>query len=374
MARRGENIYKRKDGRWEGRYISSRDLNGKARYTSVYGKTYSEVKGKLKMSISDQNNNGHSTENPFMSELFELWLEKQRIGIKESTYSRYHYLINSRLKPAFAHITIGRLTTIQVDQYLLELSRNGRLDGNGGLSAKTVNDLLNIIKSTIKHAETIGCTTCCNLSQVHVKQESSEMRVLSVQEQQRLTCTLLNDTSCINLGILISLYTGIRIGELCALRWSDVDLNESVFYVRKTLQRIRNVSNNDDSKTRIAITCPKSSCSVRQIPIPGFLMDIALKNKSSEEAFLLTGKADSFIEPRTLQNYFKRVLVESNIADANFHSLRHTFATRCVEAGFEIKTLSEILGHSSTSITLNRYVHSSIESKKENMSKIRLIM
>ena len=199
------------------------------------------------------------------------------------------------------------------------------------------------------------------------------MRVLSLEEQQKLTLVLLDDTDLIKFGVLLSLYTGIRIGELCALKWGNLSIAAGVLSVRETMQRIKDTSNHSISKTKIVISEPKSKCSVRDIPLPEFIISIAKGFQSNNSSYVLTGEKNRYVEPRTMQNRFKSLLRESQIPDANYHALRHTFATRCIEVGFELKTLSEILGHSNVNITLNRYVHSSLDLKKENMSKIACV-
>lgn len=157
--------------------------------------------------------------------------------------------------------------------------------------------------------------------------------------------------------------------ELCALQWEDFDLAHSKLKIRKTMQRIQDLGNGSVSKTKIVITEPKSQCSIREIPLPLFIVDVAKKFASNPKAYILTG-TDRYIEPRTMQNRFKSYVKECNVEPANFHVLRHTFATRCVEVGFEVKSLSEVLGHANVNITLNRYVHSSFELKHSNMNKL----
>lgn len=195
------------------------------------------------------------------------------------------------------------------------------------------------------------------------------MRVLSQSEQEILLKVLTDEMDRYKFGVLLSLYTGIRIGELCALQWEDFCISQSTLRIRKTMQCIQDLGNGSISKTKIVITEPKSQCSVRDIPLPSFIIDIAIPFISNSKSYILTGN-DRYIEPRTMQNRFNRYVKESGIDDANFHALRHTFATRCVEVGFEIKSLSEVLGHANVNITLNRYVHSSFELKHSNMNKL----
>lgn len=199
------------------------------------------------------------------------------------------------------------------------------------------------------------------------------MTVLSKEEEQKLVSALMENKSLTKIGILLSLYTGIRIGELCALKWEDVSFDENLIIIRKTMQRLQkdSIQSKNEAKTYILISKPKSQCSNRQIPLPSFLSVILQEYKGDKSHFILTNSPYSFIEPRTLQNQFKRILRQIDLRDVNYHSLRHTFATRCVEAGFDIKSLSEILGHSSVKITLDKYVHSSMEQKRVSMEKLQ---
>lgn len=163
------------------------------------------------------------------------------------------------------------------------------------------------------------------------------------------------------------------MGEICALRWNDISFSEQVIYVHQTLQRVQDKSNSG-RKTRVIITTPKSSCSIRYIPIPDAIIKTLEIARSDATGYLLTNSNTKFAEPRTMQNRFKLALKEADIEPANFHALRHTFATRCVELGFDVKSLSEILGHATVNITMNRYVHPTLELKKENMKKLSSLL
>lgn len=153
------------------------------------------------------------------------------------------------------------------------------------------------------------------------------------------------------------------------MKWKDICINEQYLYVHQTMQRIQ-THNSTKGKTEIVILPPKSECSIRYIPIPSDIIQLLMPVQRQEEAFLLTGMAHSFIEPRCMENHFKMVAEECGIQNVNFHVLRHTFATRCIELGFDIKSLSEILGHASVNITLNRYVHPSMALKQKNMDML----
>ena len=374
MPKKGENIYKRKDGRWEGRYIRARDANNKAQYGYVYGKSYKVVKHELvnRQAFCRQPLLDETPPSILYGNLLEKWISSSKLNTKESTHARYSHMIRTHIKPNLGKYAIGELTAQKIEDFIIQQLAGGRLDNTGGLAVKTVTDMLVIIKSTLEYAQYRGIDISCNISKLTVKKQAKEMRVLTFEEQKRLVDILMQDMDRSKFGVLLALYTGIRIGELCALQWEDICLSQSMLKVKKTMQRIQAVDESALTKTRIIITVPKSKCSVRNIPLPAFLVEIANEFVADPQAFILSGEAKRYIEPRTMQNRFKSYVAESGIQNVNFHALRHTFATRCVELGFEIKSLSEILGHANVNITLNRYVHSSFELKHSNMNKLTL--
>jgi len=369
MPRKGENIYKREDGRWEARYIKYY-ADGKAKYGYIYAKSYSEVK-KLKMEVI----NGH-IQKPMKTidttELFTKWLERKKINVKQSTYSKYYNIIYTHIIPHFKNIKISDLNTDMIDNFIIEKKENGRKDGQGGLSNVTVCNILSVVKGVLYFAEREKYISCPTDNICKPKIISKEMRVLTIKEQETLEQHLESDLDCSKLGILICLYTGVRLGEICALKWNDIDLDNGIMKVRKTLQRITNIDKSEESKTKIIIDTPKSKKSLRDIPLPNFLIEIlkSFKNSFPSNSYVISKDCIEYVEPRTYQNRFKAYLKECSIKNVNFHALRHTFATRCVELGVDIKSLSEILGHSNVSITLNKYVHSSSQQKKSQMNKL----
>lgn len=258
--------------------------------------------------------------------------------------------------------------TYQITEYGSFISGK-QVDGYSTLPEKTFEQLENFVLSN-RNKETDALELLSLSAKKGLGKETNrEIQVLSIKEQKLLRDYLVTDLDKTKFGILLCLYTGIRIGELCALRWEHLNLDQGVLSIQETMQRVKNVSNAGSSKTHITITTPKSKCSIRDIPLPSFLIELAKSVESSPKAFILTGSKTKFIEPRTLQNRFKKITLECNIRGVNYHALRHTFATRCIEVGFEIKSLSEILGHANVNITLNRYVHSSFKLKQENMNK-----
>ncbi len=316
--------------------------------------------------------------------LLDVWLEAARVNVKEATYARYNYLINTYIRRELGRYEIGEITHRLINGHIYYLLNSGRSDGNGGLAPKTVSDILTIIKSVLEFSSYYGFSAGCNLGRMTIRKQDREMRVLSRREQNALTEILLRDPDLPKMGVLICLHTGIRIGELCALKWGDIDIENRTINIRSTMQRIQNIENNGRAadagadtnakrKTKIIITEPKSKCSYRKIPVPEYLIKIIEPFRSGEDSFFLTGSAAKYTEPRTMQNHFYSYVREAGIDNANFHALRHTFATRCVELGFEVKSLSEILGHANVNITLNKYVHASFELKARNMDKLSLM-
>lgn len=374
MARTGENIYKRKDGRWEARYIISYDSNGKAKYRYLYARTYTEVKTKLIKAQSQAiipSNVGINRDKDKYEYWLNEWLRSKQLVVKQSTYIRYRNTIENHIKPELGKYPISKISSDLIEQYVYNKLNCGRVDGKGGLSAKSMSDILVIVKESVKYAQSFGVTVICSFDRITFKKNCQEMRVLSIYEEQRLLSVLLKDFDRYKLGVYICLYTGIRIGELCALQWKNVSISEKVIKIERTMQRLQNEDPNALQKTHIIITEPKSFAALRTIPLPDFLIEVLKPFVGSPNTYILSGECKAVIEPRTMQNKFKAYLDEGQIDDANFHSLRHTFATRCVESGFEIKTLSEILGHSSVKITLDKYVHSSMQLKRSNMAKLK---
>lgn len=370
MARKGENIYKRKDGRWEGRYIKGRDNFDKAIYGYVYAKSYKDVRFKLNEAKANlETSNSHKTSHLF-SDWSEKWLEHKNLSVKQSTYVRYKNSLDSHINPKLGNYKIHLIDTERLQQFFIEESDSGRLDQSGGLSPKTLSEMLMIIKGILNFAKSHGESIQCDYKQIVIKKSYHEMRILSIDEERRLNSVLLFNQNIYKLGILLCLYTGIRVGELCALKWEDISFEEKTLKIDKTMQRLQ--CDDSEKKTEIVISEPKSSCSIRLIPLPDFLISELVKFRANDNNYILSMDNKKFIEPRTMQNHFYKYISEARIEKANFHCLRHTFATRCVEKNFEIKSLSVILGHSSVKITLDKYVHVTMQMLHNNMSKVKL--
>ncbi len=356
MARRGENIYKRKDGRWEGRYKSGVKADGTVKYVSIYGKTYAEVKAELsekrvKTAVSAV------PKNLTLNNLFPMWFADIRLKVKESTYMNYQMKYDKHISPSLGRILYDKLTVENLNAFI-----QSKL--SSGLSAKYTADIAGVIKSVCRFAKKrYGYENKSELMSIP-KGKAKEKELLDKTEQTQLNNYLIANPTPSNVGILLSAATGIRIGELCALKWENIDLKEKILTVRTTVQRIKNIEGK--TATKLVVTSPKSSSSVREIPLPEFIVPLLSKLKANNNYYLLSG-TKSIVEPRVMQYRFKRILSDLNLPYVSFHSLRHGFATNCIVLGVDVKTLSEILGHSSVEITLNRYVHSSMERKAEYM-------
>lgn len=373
MPRRGENIYKRKDGRWEGRYIKYYSGNNKAVYGSVYAHSYNEVKQKLSQAKNEiqLRSAAGKQDGKVLGDYSFQWLKKIQQQVKSSTFVKYTNIINNHIVPNLGFRKIAEMSTETVREFADKLLSSGNIQNQKGLSAKSVKDILSVLQLVLRYADEQGAEVTCNFNLINIKTKQIRTKIISNNEHTTLVNYLLTETDNIKLGILICLYTGLRIGEICAMKFEDISLEDNIIYVSKTMQRLQTLNNNTKAKTAVVITPPKSIASYRAIPLPEFITELIKELPICPQAYILTGTADKYIEPRTMENKFKKCLRECGLGDYNFHQLRHRFATHCIEVGFEIKSLSEILGHSNVNITLNRYVHSSLETKRFNMNKLQ---
>lgn len=364
------NIYKRKDGRFEGRIPLGYDDKGRIVYRYLYSKSLSDLKEKMLCAYAEMGSSAGKVCDKTFKELCSEWLTSAKLRVKSSSYCCYEKLINKHILPYFEDIGYDELSTPVINAFTDHKLKFGKANGFGGLSAKSVHDILIIMRSVAKYAEQeYGYRNPMrNISMP--KSEHKEAEVFNKTERGRLQNYLRNNPSESNLGILLTMYSGLRIGELCALTWNDIDFENGVVCVSKAAQRVSDRSGNN--KTSVVITSPKSKTSVRDIPIPTFVLNILKQNRHTDGSYILSG-TNKPVEPRTMQNRFKHALTVCGIRNANFHLLRHTYATVCIESGFDAKTVSELLGHSSVNITLNRYVHSSMEMKRKCVDRLNLV-
>lgn len=377
MSKKGENIYRRKDNRWEARIVIRETVNGEKKSYSIYAKSYAEAKQKKqefltaytrKMAYLSKASDGDAEFSMYVEE----WLDYQRTKVKPSTYSTYLRIIQGQILPDLGHLRMWQISEETLEEFFTRKSVIGKKDGSGGLSPKSVNDISTLLNNIFNYLDNKYSINNPMKKRYRIKLSKNSIEILTEQEVKQLTAYLAQHISCDSIGILIGLYSGLRLGEVCALRWSDVDFRLSLLKVRNTACRVMRESLEDSctQKTKLILSTPKSASSIRDVPMLPFLTSIleSMSNCYSDEDFLLTGNKHC-MDPRTYQNHFKKYLQICGIRPMHYHCLRHTFATTCVALDFDIKTLSEILGHANTAITLDRYVHSSIARKQAQMSK-----
>lgn len=297
-----------------------------------------------------------------ISEISALWKEDKKKYVKQSTYSLYALILENHILPAFGELYELEEKTVQ-EFILNEIS--------SGLSNKTIKDILIVLKMIMK----FGAKNKLIDYQVWdikfpTERKKHELEVLSICNQKKLMKYINENFTFKNLGIYICLSAGLRIGEICALAWNDIDVDAGVIYIRKTIERIYIVEGKK-RYTELIIGTPKTKNSIREIPMTGDMMKMIkpLKKVVNENFFVLTNESKP-TEPRTYRNYYNKLMDKLDIPKLKFHGLRHSFATRCIESNCDYKTVSVILGHSNISTTLNLYVHPNMEQKKKCIDKM----
>lgn len=353
------NIYHRRDGRFEGRLSKGKDRNGQRCFIYFFGHTREEVEKKIDISRKKEQNNSCSIT---VGQIFSEWFQYIQYKVKESTAANYRMKAENHVLPVFSDMKAD-----SVDEYAVYRFIESRQQK--GLSNRYISDIIVMMKSAFKYAvkKYHFFNSLDEISMPRTKKP--EIRLLDDSEQERLQQYITENSDNTTLGVALSMSTGIRIGELCALQWQDIDLEKRILTVRKTIQRIQ--TSNNERKTKLIITEPKSESSKRNILIPECIVPFLRRFRSIEKEYIVSG-AEKPTEPRTLQYRFASMLKNVGLPSVHFHALRHIFATKCVKLGFDIKSLSEILGHSSVEITLNKYVHSSFEQKEEYMKRLSM--
>ena len=352
------NAYHRKDGRWEGRIPQGKSEDGRRKFLYILARTKEEMLRKMEEIRLNSRPSGIC--NKTLCTIFEEWFSSVKHRIKESTAANYIMKADKHILPIFGKKPISDIKQDDVYAFIADKQKSG-------FSERYIADIVVLMKSIFKYAST-SYHIFNPLDGLRLqKRKNAEIQLLDQEEQERLQVYISNNWNHGTLGTALSISTGIRIGELCALQWGDIDLEKRILTVRKTMQRIQ--APTDTAKTKLIITDPKSESSRRKIPIPDCMMSFLLKFKGKSDDYVLTG-TDKPVEPRTMQYRFSKILKNANLPSVHFHALRHIFASTCIRLGFDVKSLSELLGHSSVEITLNRYVHSSFEQKQAYMKQI----
>ena len=386
---RGENVFHRKDGRYEARYIKGRRADGKPLYGFCYGRTYEEAKDKADRAREEIGQaepaaqKAKPGQRPDMACFCDRWLSANSARLKPSSRAKYRTDIENHIKPFFGEKLPGEILPEEIDGFTQSL-----LTGKG-LSPKTVRSILTLFHSILSYTGKRSGGKLPDMEITYPKSFRKNTRVLDEKEESALVQLLAQEMDVCKFGVYLALRTGMRIGEICALRWCDISFEAAAISVCHTALRLPrgnvcqadpdrpSAAAGDDggalalSRTELVIGTPKSESSLRLIPLMPDIATLCERFRPEEpEAFLLTG-TDRCMDPRKLQRHLKKYLEECGIPEAHFHTLRHTFATRCVEAGFDVKTLSEILGHSNIGITMNLYVHPNLDLKRENMNRLK---
>ena len=296
------------------------------------------------------------------------WLENYvQPSAKQRTYTRYKEIVEQHIITQLGELDLSEITPYVLQCYVTELLKCGNLRSGKGLSANSVNSIITVIQNTLKTAYAMGMVSEYIGDKIK-RPRASEKKVecFSVSEQKKIEQYVLNKGNTRFFGVLLCLYTGLRIGELLALEWSDIDMSKGELRVNKTCHYGKGENGVFGRITDI----PKTQSSIRTIPIPKQLMPRLRDVKKKSHSTHIVSNGSNLISIRSYQRSFASLLKKLNIQHRGFHSLRHTFATRALECGMDVKTLSEILGHKNPTVTLNRYAHSLMEHKKEMMNKL----
>lgn len=368
MARHGENIRKRIDGRWEGRYKVFDENRGKYVYRSIYGRDYGETKEKLfRARLSP---GCHDTEKKTASEaegvgtvLFSEaageWLAEISDRRKVSTYVKYNTVYRTHLAGIVGSYRLSTDMAKELREKIFDhLSRTE-------LSESLQKSVICVANQILAFANRHYLAGIPLLERPPAKTKKKTVTTFSRAEQAMLLDHVYGQADPFRVAVLLCLYAGLRLGELCALRWKDIDFHGKALTVNRTVQRIAVPGHR--TRTILLETDPKSESSRRTIPLTPESLEI-LSQLRKGQTYVFGGEQS--LDPRTMQYRFKKILREAGIHGRTFHALRHTFATNCVENGMDVKALSELLGHSDVKITLNRYVHPTMDSKRKQIGAL----
>ena len=367
MAKRGENIHKRKDGRWEGRYIKGRTAEGKPLWGYVYGHNYAEVKSVLTQNKALSGLYQLSNKSMLFSELAELWLTSLAHSVKESTLAHYRYTLHKYLLPVFGGLQVCALDDTTLERLFLQVL-SPEDESHKPLGTSSAQECLGILRRICKYAVHLHLMQSVEICVKLPRARKSEPQPLTQIEQNTLKAFLLQSPTSRKIGLLLQMMLGLRIGEVCGLQWGDFDLDAEILTVRRIVCRICC----GDGHTKIVVQPPKTQSSFREIPLPKQLVSILkrLRKSFSKTTWFLSCNEVKPVEPRCYRKSIQCYLKQASLRKIHPHTLRHTFATTCLQSGCDIKTLSELLGHANANVTLQRYVHSNLTWKRKEMQRI----
>lgn len=302
------------------------------------------------------------------NELMTAWLDRcERERVKPRTYSRYKGLIVQHILPELGDTQIDDLGRRQISEFLTAHQADGNLRGEA-LSATSTNLMLTVLNAAFTYAcdmELLSANPCDRIRRV--PGPPSRVEAFTREEQRRLEEAIAVSEDRRLFGIRLCLYTGLRIGELLGLEWQDVDMEKGILHIQKTVYREKNA----EGEWQLFVDRPKTAASERMVPLPGYLAeDLRIYRRGARSEFVIENKKAERMSIRSYQYLFERLTEKAGVRKLNFHALRHTFATRALECGMDIKTLSELMGHKNATITLNRYAHSMMDTKIAAMNKL----
>lgn len=296
-------------------------------------------------------------------EWLTIWLENYiKPSSKERTYIRYEQLIRTHIAPTIGKMDVNDLTPIVLQSFVTELLSSGNDRTGKGLSANTVNAIISVLQNSLRTSHLLGYAKEYTANMIkRPKLKERKIECFTLAEQKKIESAALNSKKTKMFGIVLCLYTGLRIGELIALQWQDIDLQKGLLTVSRSCH---------DTSDGIVFDEPKTTTSRRVIPLPKQLLPKLKSIKKKSNSDFVVSMGSNAVSVRSYQRSFELLLKRQNIVHRGFHSLRHTFATRALECGMDVKTLSEILGHKNPTVTLNRYAHSLLEHKSAMMNRL----
>ena len=356
--RKGENIYYRKDGRWEGRYVKGKKSDGKPKYGSVYGKTLQEVRTKLyplKAKYQKLRKDQGESSMTFY-EWGVRWLEDIQMEIKQSTYANYEYKLVRYVFPEIGQYGLNELDDSIAQELIQRLK-------DRGLKCSTIQAIFRIINQTMNHAIRQKLLKENPFLYIRFpKQPKKKKQALTRKEQKCLERTALAESNGRGVPVLLALHAGLRIGEIAALRWEDIDFDANQIQISSTYQRVMDFSNKE-GKTTLIYTRSKTESSVRKIPMSQTLRNVLIQHQVRASGVFVCSTKNHPSEPRLLTYHFHHIQKEAGLENVKFHQLRHTFATRCVESNGDIVSISALMGHSSSKMTLDTYADAMMEQR-----------
>lgn len=305
--------------------------------------------------------------------LLTEWLEiYQKEHIKARTYSRYQGLITMHIVPTLGERNISELGRREIQEFLTQQKKDGNMRNGEKLSATSTNMMLSVLNLAFEYAcdmEYIEENPCVRVRRT--KAETKKIEAFTIEEQRAIEKEIVSYNDRRLHGILLCLYTGLRIGELLGLTWNDVDLDRGVIKITKTVYREKD----ENGTWQVCVDTPKTKASDRVIPLPEYIVDMLRQDyETAKTLYVVENKKGERMPIRSYQYIFEKLTERAGVRKLNFHALRHTFATRAIECGIDIKTVADIMGHQNASITLNRYAHCMLDHKIEMMQKLQRVL